>query len=463
WEAREQTTRLSRKAVQKIGALKTKLAEQQKAKAAQKVRQLEKEARQESKRQAEAVTEPELLPEETVPILPVTEEVLDEPIFDESPIGVVEEVVPHHIERFRSLYQPKASPLITEPVSLIKSPKQNSLVQRKSWLSFSKRWLRTVLSTLNTLSQAILKQKKILLLSLGGLLIVSGFGFWLLQLKTNPVHVDLQTSSPETSTPTPANLETNTLQPESTFALDKELVALSFLENRAYGATTKSIVAVDSKEEFAIPDLKGEIRFLAPMEDLRLLFILTSQNELFAWSPLAKTLTKNELALPANARVVGMGTYITYLYVLDRGNNQLYRYPRSAAGFTESASWMRESLELTDVTYLAINETVALAPSREDLLSFSQGKKTGAFDPDDSARSLTLRALTTDSDFPFIYALDEESTLSIWNLERKLLHTYSLKDAPKDASYLASDPEKKVLILGNKEGDITRYSNITSE
>ena len=469
WESRTQTTRIVRKAGQKIHTFKSSWLEKQKTRSAQKVRQLEKQSRQEERRQAQALTTPTPVP------ITVFEKPLSSPEpVTPSPKPVVTEntsvTTPPHIERFRSLYKqsPASTPETPEVAKEISEDKLQSqkfsLPSFSFDLSFWKNWLHTSKIFFKKTLKLLNVQKKWIFISSGVLLVIGGVGFWFLNGNQQSIGTDnpsLQTT-PAPALPASA-LETNSLKAESTITLNKEIVSIAFLENQSYAATAKSIIALENQEEFPLPDIKGEIRFLAPMEDLRLLFILSSQNELFAWSPLAKTFTKNELILPENARVTGLGTYLTYLYVLDRGNNQLYRYPRSTSGFTESASWMKESFELTDTAFLAINETVALAPSREHLLSFSQGKNTGNFDLSDPAKLMSLRALTTDSDFPFIYALDEANTLSIWNLDRKLLHTYSLKDAPKDALYLAPDPEKKILILGNKEGIITRYTNVTSE
>ncbi len=475
WESRTQTTRIVRKAGQKIHTFKSSWVEKQKARSAKKIRELEKQSQQEERRQAQALLTPAPLPlavsEKPAPNLePVITS--PKPVVTEKISKATEVTTPPHIERFRSLYKQSptsaSSPETSETIKEIPEDKTQtqefSLPSFSFDLSFWQNWLHASKIFFKKILQLISVQKKWIFISSGVLVVIGGVGFWFLHgdqqsLSTN--NPSLQTTP--APTPTASPLETNSLKAESTITLNKEIVSIAFLENQSYAATAKSIIALENQEEFPLPDIKGEIRFLAPMEDLRLLFILSSQNELFAWSPLAKTFTKNELVLPENARVTGLGTYLTYLYVLDRGNNQLYRYPRSISGFTESASWMKESFELTDTAFLAINETVALAPSREHLLSFSQGKNTGNFDLSDPAKPMSLRALTTDSDFPFIYALDEANTLSIWNLDRKLLHTYNLKDAPKDALYLAPDPEKKILILGNKEGVITRYTNVTSE
>jgi hypothetical protein len=309
----------------------------------------------------------------------------------------------------------------------------------------------------------LLKQKKPLLITFVLVLVISGITFWFFQKKDVVVSVQ---ETIKNETPTLSNKEvpvSNILKSESTFTLNKELAGITFLSNQAYGATLKGIIDLESKEEFVIPDIKGEVRFLTPMEDLGLIFILSSQNELFAWSPLNKSFTKNDLTLPENARVTGVGTYLTYLYVLDRGNNQLYRYPRAENGFRDATPWMKESFELTDTAFLAINETIALSPSREHLLSFSQGKNTGTFTLKDPQSPMAIKALTTNSDSPFLYALDANSNLSVWNLDRTLLHTYTLNDTPKDYQFLTVDPEKNTLLVGNKEGNITRYINVESE
>ncbi len=294
-------------------------------------------------------------------------------------------------------------------------------------------------------------------------ILISSF---LLQKKSPSESPSISQTSTAPSQAEPARTETgseNTLKAESTISLEKDLVSLVYLDHQAYAATPKSIVSLEDKKEFPITDMKGEIRFVTAMEDLSLLFILSSQNELFAWSPLNKAFTKNELVLPANSRVTAIGTYLTYLYVLDRGNNQLYRYPRSENAFKESTPWMKDSFELTDTAMLAINETVALAPSKEHLLSFSQGKNNGTFIESDDTHQVAIQALTTDNDFPFIYALDDKQTLSIWNLDRKLTHHYTLSDAPSSPLSITVVPDKKTLLIGNKEGKISRYTNVISE
>ncbi len=378
--------------------------------------------------------------------------------------------------RFRSLYQEEsrlASKSPTPQKQKLSLPKP-TFPTTKLFTFFGER-LQKIKATTKSLYLRfieslfpILKKNKLVVSALSIILAISVGVFYIFFASSTttdktPSPTPETTEVSPTSAPVAKTENSNQLSPEKTFTLSKNLVALSILDGIAYGATPTSVVTLETNEEITVPSIKGEIRYIAPMDDLSLLFILTSQNELMAWSPSTKKFTQNELTLPPNARITAIGTYLTYLYVLDRGNNQLYRYPRTEAGFTTSTNWMKESFELTDTAFLAINETVALAPSREHLLSFVQGKTNGDFIFQDPKAPIAIQALTTDSDFPFIYALGANNMLSVWNTDRKLTHTYTLKDAPKDSLYMTSDPEHKIILVGNKDGGIARYNNVISE
>ena len=489
WEARTHGARLTRKAAQKLHTLQASLAEknrlrkieqQQKQEELAKQKELlriqeqhEKEER--ARREAETVPAPQVAPTVVPPISiapeptqpkKVTEIVesapaLTQPALTERPTK--------HIERLRSLYEKSSSVKPSSlPKKLARQEKKNSTEAKEvsALVLFLERTRKGMLAFLKKVTALVSSRKKLF----GGIFAILVFTIlissFLLQKKSPSESPSISQTSTAPSQAEPARTETgseNTLKAESTISLEKDLVSLVYLDHQAYAATPKSIVSLEDKKEFPITDMKGEIRFVTAMEDLSLLFILSSQNELFAWSPLNKAFTKNELVLPANSRVTAIGTYLTYLYVLDRGNNQLYRYPRSENAFKESTPWMKDSFELTDTAMLAINETVALAPSKEHLLSFSQGKNNGTFIESDDTHQVAIQALTTDNDFPFIYALDDKQTLSIWNLDRKLTHHYTLSDAPSSPLSITVVPDKKTLLIGNKEGKISRYTNVISE
>jgi hypothetical protein len=473
WEGKQKASHLKRKTTKSIANLSHELQE----KRAQK-KQLREELQSQTplppSTENVAVLEEVEIPLEDTPSLTVAPR-------EEEPLHLVvsdsenkpsQEASPALL-RLRSLYQnePAPSVIMKKPVQSVKVKKAKSSQKPKLpavSFDFIKKPLHSTTESLKTLwiqIQPFFKNKTFTYLVIGTIVIGSGLIFFFSFSEDTAIN-ESTTSIESKSAPlleSATQTNNNQLSAEKTFTLNKELVALSYLDNIAYGATPRSIINVETNQEFNVPDIKGEIRYVTPMDDLGLLFILTSQNELLSWSPLTKSFTKNTLTLPENARVTGIGTYLTYLYVLDRGNNQLYRYPRTEGGFTTATNWMKESFELTDTAFLAINEAVALAPSREHLLSFVAGKTNGDFEFQDPNAPINIQSLTTDSDYPFIYALSEGSVLSVWNLDRKLLHTYSLKNAPKDATFITSDPEKKSLIVGNKEGLVSRYTNFASE
>ncbi|MCW1888677.1 MAG: hypothetical protein KIH67_003945 [Candidatus Moranbacteria bacterium] len=484
WEGSRQVSHLKRKTTKTIAQISQDIREKQAEK-----KRLKEELRASS--EILLSPEPEPIPKELPSETPAQAKKKKRVSLDaaNAPLSIpVEEATPSLDEyakeessttlpstlRFRSLYQEESKLTNKVPTEKSKRPLPKiSFSGEKLASTFSEAsekilsLTRLIFPFAQKIFLPIIQKNKFILIGIVGILVIS-FGVFYFFFTGD--------SEPEkTTAPTPQNTEvsapapvvktesTNQLSPEKIFTLNKNIVAITLLDSAAYGATATSVITIESNEEVTVPNIKGEIRYIAPMDDLGLLFLLTSQNELIAWSPSTKTFTPNTLTLPPNTRVTAIGTYLTYLYVLDRGNNQLYRYPRTEAGFTAATNWMKESFELTDTAFLAINETVALAPSREHLLSFVQGKTNGDFVFQDPKAPIAIQALTTDSDFPFIYALGANNTLSVWNTDRKLTHTYTLKDAPKDSLYMTTDPENKTLLVGNKDGNIARYRGVISE
>lgn len=238
------------------------------------------------------------------------------------------------------------------------------------------------------------------------------------------------------------------------FPIPGGLRGLVVLDHIVYAATPTGLLEVESGIAHAAPLQGGQVRFIAAMDDLKLIFLLTDQNQLITWSPLSKTFNQNTLPLPAGAAVKGIGTYLTYLYVLDSQNDQIYRFPRTEGGFGEPTNWLRSSVALEDSALFAVNETIALAPTPEALSGFFQGRKAGDFSP------AAIRALYSQSDTNFLYALSGNGEeVFIWDLERHLRQTYHLED-PQETAYIAADPENSVLYVGDGETSVLRFSNV---
>ncbi len=200
------------------------------------------------------------------------------------------------------------------------------------------------------------------------------------------------------------------------------LVTSIVLNDETYAVTEKSVIAVAQNKSFALPGDNTAL-FAAAMDDLRLIFVYTRSGHLYAFSPISKNFVENTLSLPEGTRVTGIGTYLTYLYVLDSNHDQIYRFPRADGGFGAPATWLKETVAIEDDSLLAVSETLFIAPNAGALNGFFRGRQSITLEIPEGG--MNLESLYTSPDLAQIYALDSEHNhLLVWNQEGKLLKTY---------------------------------------
>ncbi len=201
------------------------------------------------------------------------------------------------------------------------------------------------------------------------------------------------------------------------------LVTSILLGNETYLVTATSIQNTNDNKRYSLPPEAGTIQFASPMDDLRLIFVYTDTNELFAFAPVNHTFTKNTLSLPENATVKDIGTYLTYLYVLDSVTDQIYRFPRAEGGFKSGSAWLKNTVDIEDTAQMAINETLFLAPNKATVSAFFRGQFIKNFESPTTPLSLT--SLFTHPGLTNVYALDAENKrVLIWNQDGMLLAQY---------------------------------------
>jgi hypothetical protein len=201
------------------------------------------------------------------------------------------------------------------------------------------------------------------------------------------------------------------------------LIASALLDDELYLVTAKGIMSVREQKQYALPEGSGTPRLAAPMDDLRLIFIYTDTRELFAWSPISHTFTKNTLTLPEGARVKDIGTYLTYLYVLDDATDQIYRFPRAEGGFGTSSVWLRDAIAIEENAKIAVNETIFLTPNKNAVQAFFRGKFVRNLESPTTPLSIT--SLYTRPGLANVYALDTENKrILVWNQDGALIAQY---------------------------------------
>lgn len=222
----------------------------------------------------------------------------------------------------------------------------------------------------------------------------------------------------------------------TTIASAEGAVASVFLANELYLITAHSIKNVRTNEEFPVPSDHPAI-FASPMDDLRLIFVLTDQKELFAWSPISRNYTKNEISLPENATIAGIGTYLTYLYIMDSTSDQIYRFPRAEGGFGSPTSWLRETIMLEETSRMAVNETIFLSSDSMSLQAFFRGRPEKRLES--PATPLSVTQIFSHPGTENVYVLDATNRrFLIWSLDGVLIGQY-FSETLADARALTVD------------------------
>lgn len=261
-------------------------------------------------------------------------------------------------------------------------------------------------------------QKKRILFGIGAsfVLLLTGWYFWPvtplpttdIRLSESPSLLESQIKNvPSTDDVTPV-LEQSA----------EPIVGSVILNEETYVVTKKNIISLTEKKSYPLPN-KSSAQFTTTMDDLRLVFIVAENNTLYAWSPISKTFVENTLALADNVVIAGIDTYLTYLYVLDSNNDQVYRFPRADGGFGAGTPWLKDSLAIDTASRLAVNESLYIALDTHTLKGFFRGREGNSFE---APGDLAITDLYTHPGLQNVYALDaEHSRIIIWNQDGKLL------------------------------------------
>ncbi|PJA86996.1 MAG: hypothetical protein CO141_01770, partial [Candidatus Moranbacteria bacterium CG_4_9_14_3_um_filter_42_9] len=116
----------------------------------------------------------------------------------------------------------------------------------------------------------------------------------------------------------------------------------------------------------------------------------------------------NTLAIPDGIAITDAKTYLTYIYLLDAKNNQIYRYPRAEGGFGQKSDWVKESLDLSGATGMAIGENIFVAEGK-NILKLFRGKKQD-FNLEQSATPITPYKVYVLENNTDIYVLDKTNS-----------------------------------------------------
>jgi hypothetical protein len=219
---------------------------------------------------------------------------------------------------------------------------------------------------------------------------------------------------------------------------------------------TKTGVVVlqnNQTKEYPLPSNVGSPIRAAYMNDLSLVLILTDSNKILSFSTSSTKFTDNKINLGSISSSNFIGTYLTYLYVLDQKNNQIYRFPRAEGGFGEAINWLKDGTALAGVSDMTIDDNI-YAIANNQILKFFKGQKQ-SFTVEASNTPIHFDKIYTTPDLSFFYALDTQNSRIIkYSKDGSILAQY-YNEALKDGASLIVDEKKNLAYITTSEGLIS--------
>ncbi len=217
--------------------------------------------------------------------------------------------------------------------------------------------------------------------------------------------------------------------------------------------TNKTVIILKNGQQFeaALPGNAGNITASTYMSSLSTLLLLTDQNKIISFTPNNSKFSENKIEL-ANASASSLiGTYLTYLYVLDPASNQITRYPRADGGFGDKISWLKDNVTLDGTSDLTIDDSVYLVKNNQ-VLKFSKGKQS-TLTLESSGTPVRFDKIFTTIDLKSIYALDtQNSRLVQYDKASGAITAQFYSDVLKDGISLAVDEKNKTAYVVTSSG-----------
>ena len=244
--------------------------------------------------------------------------------------------------------------------------------------------------------------------------------------------------------------------------LSQENIDLAFLDNALYAISGKdknvTKINLDSKatEEMKSDISSGNFGLLTAMPHLKTLFALTEDRKIIAFTPVNKNFQENSISLPANLKARDIKSYLTYLYVLDIGSNQVYRYPRAEGGFGEGQSWLRAAADLKNAKGIAINGDLYLAES-EKITAYLQGKFDESISFENPNIPLSIDKIFSDPDMEGVYVLDNKNRRIVeFSKDGKIINQHFNADIVSIKDFSVDEKNKIIYLL--KDNQLLKFS-----
>lgn len=241
--------------------------------------------------------------------------------------------------------------------------------------------------------------------------------------------------------------------------LNKDIKASTLFENNLFFLTEdKSLIKFsirdNTKTEILLPEELQKPMHLSSIESLQLIFII-SQDQVYSYSPITNSFSENAIIISDNFEGIGTGTYLTYLYLLDKNSNQLYRYHRAPGGFGPAKEWLKETLDLQNALDLDVSDSVYIAFENSKIQKYFQGKKEKEFN---LGEDFTPSEIRTKINRDEVFALDKKQG-KLLKLSTGNNSVISFQDPRfKDANTFLIDFENNKIFIITEKNEILTFN-----
>ncbi len=192
----------------------------------------------------------------------------------------------------------------------------------------------------------------------------------------------------------------------------------------------------------------NETKSITYMSNLNL-FFFTSNSQVLSYSPITHKFYKNKITLPNQFDLIAQGTYLDYLYLLDKRSKQIYRYPRDTGGFGKSKTWLKTPLPNTNsLINMAVDDTIRLAYKNGKIETYFKNKLA-------KSTNLSVKQLDniyTNTVLSNYYILDKKSgkILQINKETDQITKEYQNKKFTKTNNIFVNETAKKIYLFDGK-------------
>ena len=259
---------------------------------------------------------------------------------------------------------------------------------------------------------------------------------------TNTQHTEKETKN---KSDTPINPLQDNISAPAIILTEPSIISTTLLNNKLIGVTKNNIILLTDakKDKLSLPKNSGDIAFVAPMDDLDLIFILTTKDELYSFSPTTKKfIQQKNIPILNHSKIIELGTYMTYLYTLSK--DTITRYARIENGFDSGKKWLKEDISLSETSTMAIDDNIYIT-SNGKVIKLDKGKKV-PFSQDPSIHKISN--IYTTQNTKFMWLLDKE-TNTLFKINKSTGQKVDSYTHPEfnDATSLVISEQKDIAII----------------